>query len=202
MTLKAIIWDLGGVLVRTEDRSRRRQWEERLRLAPGELDRLVFQGEKGRAAALGKAQAQDIWRSLADQFSLSSVDQKTLEDDFWAGDRVDYELVNLTRSLRPSLKTGLLSNAWPDLRHAMQDVWHIVDAFDEIVISAEVGLTKPDPAIYQLMLQKLAIEPSQALFIDDFIENIEAADRLGMETIHFTSATETQARLEQLLDLP
>lgn len=201
MTLKAIIWDLGGVLVRTEDRSRRLQWEKRLDLAPGELDRLVFQGEQGRAAAFGKAQAQDIWRALADQFGLSPKDRKTIEDDFWAGDRVDYDLIELTRSLRPRQKTGLLSNAWPDLRHALQNVWHIDDAFDEIVISAEVGLAKPDPAIYHLMLQRLALEPAQAIFIDDFIENIEAADQLGMETIHFTSVAETKDKLARLFDL-
>jgi putative hydrolase of the HAD superfamily len=199
MKIEAVIWDLGGVLVRTEDRSRRIHWEQKLKLEPGELDRLVFEGENGRKAAMGQAQAADIWRSLRNRFALSDEQQRLLEDDFWAGDRVDQDLIKLIRELRPRYKTGLLSNAWPDLRHAIEDLWGIADAFDEVVISAEVGMVKPDPGIYQLMLEQLGVDPAQGIFIDDFATNISAAKQLGMHTIHFTSATETQIRLKKLL---
>lgn len=199
MKIKAVIWDLGGVLVRTEDRSRRILWEQKLKLEPGELDRLVFEGENGRKAAMGQAQAADIWRSLRNRFALSDEQQRLLEKDFWAGDRVDQVLIKLIRELRPRYKTGLLSNAWPDLRHAIEDLWGIADAFDEVVISAEVGMVKPDPGIYQLILEQLGIDPPQGIFIDDFATNISAAKQLGMHTIHFTSSTETQIRLTKLL---
>ena len=66
MSIEAVIWDFGGVLVRTEDRSRRMAWEQKLQLKDGDLDRLVFEGEAGRAAATGKAQADDIWKALKD----------------------------------------------------------------------------------------------------------------------------------------
>jgi epoxide hydrolase-like predicted phosphatase len=200
MKLEAIIWDLGGVLVRTEDRSRRISWEQKLQLEPGALDRLVFEGEMGRKAALGKAQAADIWRSIGLRFELSEGDRQQLEQDFWHGDRVDQDLISLTRKSRPQLKTGLLSNAWPDLRHALEDLWGIADVFDNITISAEVGIAKPNPKIYQLMLDQLGVEPPQAVFIDDFIENIDAAEQLGLQTIHFSSSEETQSRLTHLLE--
>jgi len=199
MKIEAVIWDLGGVLVRTEDRGRRIWWEQKLQLEPGQLDRLVFQGEMGRKAALGKAQAADIWHALGTHFNLSETDRLQLEQDFWSGDHVDQELILLIRTLRPQLKTGLLSNAWPDLRHALEDLWKIDDAFDQIVISAEVGIAKPDPKIYQLMLSQLGIDPPQAVFIDDFLENIDAAKQLGLHTIHFMNAELTQSRLLDLL---
>lgn len=199
MKVEAVIWDLGGVLVRSEDRSKRIRWEKKLQLEPGELDKLVFEGETGRKAAMGQAQAADIWQSLRDRFALSNEDCSLLEQDFWAGDRVDQELISLIRELRPRFKTGLLSNAWPDLRHALEDLWEIADVFDKVVISAEVGLVKPDPRIYQLVLEQLGINPPQAIFIDDFAVNIKAAKQLGLHTIHFTSAADTQIRLKELL---
>jgi epoxide hydrolase-like predicted phosphatase len=197
--IKAVIWDLGGVLVRTEDRSAREQWEQRLGLEVGELDAMVFEGKVGRAAALGKAQADDIWRSLGQQLNLDKKELARLREDFWAGDRVDHQLIEKTRALRPHRKTALLSNAWPDLRRALEETWGIADVFDEIIISAEVGFAKPDPRIYQLMLERLTLEAGEVVFIDDFKHNIEAADQLGLNTIHFTNASEVFALLETLL---
>jgi putative hydrolase of the HAD superfamily len=201
MQIEAVIWDLGGVLVRTMDRSHRVEWEQKLQLESGELDRLVFEGDEGQAAALGKAQAADIWQSLRNQFDLSAEDRRLIEKDFWAGDRVDQELIALILELRKHYKTGLLSNAWPDLRYALEDVWEIADAFDEILISSELGLVKPDPRIYELALERLAVAPRQAVFIDDFIVNIDAARAVGLHTIRFTSSAETQARLKSLLEV-
>jgi putative hydrolase of the HAD superfamily len=201
MQIEAVIWDLGGVLVRTMDRSRRIKWEERLLLEKGELDRLVFKGSEGRAAALGNSNAAKIWLSLGERLKLSSEEIKILEDDFWAGDRVDQELITLIRDLRQQFKTCLLSNAWPDLRHALENVWQIADAFDEIVISAEIGLVKPDPKIYKFALERLEVSPQKAVFIDDFMVNIEAANALGLHTIHFVSSAKTQTQLKSLLAL-
>jgi FMN phosphatase YigB (HAD superfamily) len=200
MKIKAVIWDLGGVLVRTFDRSQREDWERKFDLEAGELDRLVFEGEIGRAAALGKAEATDIWQSLGERFQLSERDLLLLEQDFWAGDCVDETLISLTRGFRPTINTGLLSNGWSDLRYALEELWNIADAFDEIVISAEVGLAKPDPRIYQLILNRLDVKPQQAVFIDDFMTNVEAARALGFETIHFTSSDDVQSRLRSLLE--
>jgi epoxide hydrolase-like predicted phosphatase len=199
MKIKAVIWDLAGVLVRTMDRSRRVQWEERLRLKRGELDRLVFEGDAGRAAALGNADSTHIWLSLRERFKLSSEQIKQLSDDFWAGDRVDQDLISLIRELRHEFKIGLLSNAWPDLRNAIENVWEIADVFDDIVISAEIGLVKPDPKIYEYSLNRLDISPQEAIFIDDFAVNIKAAQTLGLHTIHFISSAETQSQLKELL---
>ena len=199
MDIQAVIWDLGGVLVRTEDRSRRLHWEQKLGLDPGRLDKLVFEGELGKAAAFGKAQAADIWQALALQFNLSYAERTELEGDFWAGDCVDQGLISLTRTFQSKIATGLLSNAWPDLRHALETLWAIADAFDEIVISAEVGLAKPDPRIYQLILGRFGLNPVQAVFIDDFVENIEAAKQVGMHAIHFTTSAEVQEKLSHLI---
>jgi putative hydrolase of the HAD superfamily len=120
--------------------------------------------------------------------------------EFWAGDVLDMHLVDYLRSLRPRYKTGLLSNAWDDLHGVLQHEWHIADAFDGIIISAEVGVAKPDPRIYRLALERLGVAPAEAVFVDDFLHNVEGAHTVGMHAIQFRSPEQTQTELEQLLN--
>ena len=66
-------------------------------------------------------------------------------------------------------------------------------------MSCEVSVCKPDPRIYELCLSRLGVEPGEALFIDDRVENIEAAAALGLQTVHFTGdhlLAEIRARIE------
>jgi putative hydrolase of the HAD superfamily len=93
----------------------------------------------------------------------------------------------------------LISNAWPEIRHDIENEWRIADAFNDLVISAEVGLAKPDPRIYHLALKGLGVRASQAIFVDDFIENLEAAAALGMHTVHFKNRAQAQQQVETLL---
>ena len=68
--------------------------------------------------------------------------------------------------------------------------------FDVTIFSAEVGLVKPDARIYRLTLEKLGVEPEEAVFVDDFIENVEGAQAVGMKAIHFKSSQQAQQALK------
>lgn len=190
---------MGGVILRTEDDSRRRQWEQRLGLAPNELTERVFEGDMSRRASVGKASAAQIWEEVAAEFQLTEDQRQQLESDFWRGDRVDRELLNYIRQLRPERRTALLSNAWPDVRHQIEERWRFADAFDQIVISAEVGLVKPDPRIYQLTLEQLGVPAAQAVFIDDFPMNVRGARAVGLEAILFRSPQQVRRELDARL---
>ena len=197
--IQAVIWDLGGVIVRTEDRTRRAAWEARLGLAPGELDQIVFAGEMGRQAAVGKAGADDVWTWVGERLGLDLEQRVELRRDFWRGEHLDLDLVRYIRGLRPNYRTGLISNAWPEIRKDIEVEWRIADAFDTLIISAEVGLAKPDPRIYRLALEGLEVEAAQAIFVDDFTENLEAASALGMHPVHFENRIQAQQEVESLL---
>ena len=62
-----------------------------------------------------------------------------------------------------------------------------LEHFRDIVVSGEVGMKKPDPRIFSLMLQRIGVEPADVVFIDDVADNVASADALGMRTVHFTS---------------
>jgi len=198
MSIKAVIFDLGGVLVRTEDRAPRDRLAKRFGLDGLALEKLVFEDQDKRAQ-LGLVSAEQHWLAICDQLGLPEAESWALQQGFWGGDYLDTGLVEMLRGLRGKFRTGLLSNAFSDLRHYLTDVWKIADAFDEIIISAEVGIAKPDPRIYALALERLGVDAGEAVFVDDFIENIQAAQAAGLRGIHFRSAQQARRELQALL---
>jgi len=197
--VRAVVWDLGGVILRTMDWSRRSAWEDRLGLPRMQLTRLVFESDASRRATLGQASDEDVWASVAAALSLDPPTAQQLRHDYFADDRVDARLMDFIRKLRSRVQVGMITNAWPGVRGYLEDVFRIADAFDPLIVSAEVGLAKPDPRIYQVMLERLGLEPAQAVFVDDFEDNVAGARWVGMQAVHFTSAPQAMAAVRALL---
>ncbi len=200
MNIRAVLWDFGGVLVRTEDASGRERLALKLGTTRHELENLVFSSDSSRQTQLGELSDWQHWQNVAAMLNLDPAELKPFQRDFWSGDRLDGQLIDLIRSLRPKYKTGLLSNNFPSLRKLLREHWKIEDAFDGIVISAEVGLLKPDPRIYHLALEQLGISPGEAVFVDDFRYNLAGAQAVGIHTIHFMNSQQAQMDLNLLLD--
>jgi len=198
-TIKAILWDMGGVLLQTRDWQRRQNWEKRLNLEKMELNHLVFGGKTSRLASIGKATEDQVWEEVQHKLNLSDKTLTELRADFFVEDKMDPDLLNFIRLKRQTYKIGIISNAWPGVRELLTDKWKIADLFDDIVISAELGIVKPDPRIYQIALQNLQLQPEQAVFVDDIIENVTAAQDLGMKAVHFRQTTPALEELEVIL---
>jgi epoxide hydrolase-like predicted phosphatase len=199
MAIKAVIWDLGGVLLRTEDYSSRQALADRMGKSRDDLENLVFNGDSGDRAQLGEISAAEHWENIRRILGLDQTGIDEFERQFWEGDRLDVELVDMIRSLRGRYKTGLLSNAFSDLRQVVTSMLNISDAFDEMFISSELHLMKPDPRIYQLALQRLEVAAQEAVFIDDLRWNVEGARSQGMQAIHFRQRSQALGELERLL---
>ena len=88
MVLKAIIFDICGVLLRTEDNSFRRRWDERLGLNPGDTEEIVFNSEMGQKAQRGEISDQDLWLWIGNRLELGSQ-LAAFRTVFWAGDVLD-----------------------------------------------------------------------------------------------------------------
>lgn len=197
--LKAVIFDVGGVLIRTSSRAGREKWAARLGMDAWEFETFVFSGESGYQAQLGQKTTAAHWHWLGDHFKLDKASLANMRHDFFAGDIMNESLVTYIKRLRQAgYRTGLLSNFMDEARRVWTEVYPFIDQFDGIVISAEVGLVKPDPQIYHLAAANVGVDLTEALFIDDFIENIEAAKQLGMQTIHYTDPPAAQQQLVEL----
>jgi HAD superfamily hydrolase (TIGR01509 family) len=121
-------------------------------------------------------------------------EMQSIRDEFFAGDIVDHVLLDFLRSLRGKYKTGLISNAFDDLRPFIARE-KIDEVFDHMIISAEVGASKPNPKIFHIALDQLQVQADEAVFVDDFYENIEGCENLGIKGIHFK---DPESALQQL----
>jgi putative hydrolase of the HAD superfamily len=107
--------------------------------------------------------------------------------------------VDYIRGLRTRYKTGLISNTLSDVRPTIENHWRLADAFDAIILSAEVGLMKPDPRIFHAALKALNVQSAEAIFVDDFVQNVEGARAIGMVAVQFRSPEQIRLELEHLL---
>lgn len=201
MSIRAIVFDIGGVILRTDDRSSRQALEKYYGLVPGELDQIVFDSPAARASTIGKKNEDAIWQDVAKRLSLTAEVIKKFKEGFWAGDRIDQTLISFLKDRRPEYITALLSNAWKNARATLASKYGITEGatVDHILISSELGVAKPDPEIYKILSETVNCEFSEILFVDDFIENINSARNLGIHSIHYKIGMNLVNKIESYL---
>lgn len=199
--ITAIVFDVGGVIVRTKDTSKRRALEQKHGLPKNSVEKLVFHSKLAQESTIGKVDPQEIWQDIANKLDLNQKERQNFIQDFWAGDQLDWDLINYLKECRPKYKTALLSNAWKDARQALAEQYNIIEGqtVDQIIISSEQGVAKPDEKIYGILREKLNCDFQQILFIDDFVENIQAANDLGIQTIHYQPEMDLINKIKSIL---
>jgi epoxide hydrolase-like predicted phosphatase len=192
------LFDLGGVLLRTEFQAPRQQLAERLGMEYDDLVKIVFDSDSGIRATIGEISSEEHWNSVMKRLKRPASELAAIRAEFFAGDILDRTLLAYLRSLRGKYKTGLISNAWGDLReYIVREKFD--DAFDKMIISAEVGAAKPEPKIFQIALEQLGVKPNEAVFVDDFMINIEGCEKVGIKGIHFKDSESILRQLKKLL---
>ena len=150
--------------------------------------------------------AQTYWQTVAREEGLVlSGEQiaKLVELDIRGWARLNPITVKWAEQLqRAGLRVGLLSNMPSDLSRYLVAHGGWVSFFHHLTFSGEVGMVKPDPAIYHACLAALAVAPEEALFLDDLAHNIEAASKLGIHGVLFDTIERTTARVAERFDLP
>ncbi len=197
--IKAVIFDIGGVLLHTLDRSALCRWEARVGLSMDSLRREVFSSPASWRASIGLATEADVWLEFACLFRLTADEVRMVADDLFAGEAVDQEVAMYVRSLRPRYKTALLSNAWPEARQSLCERRGLGDLTDTLILSAEERLMKPDTRIYELAADRLGVAPEETLFVDDYMPNVEGARDAGLRAVHYTTREATLSALSSLL---
>jgi epoxide hydrolase-like predicted phosphatase len=198
--VKALIFDFGGVLMRTMSPEPRERLAAQFGLSRQQLESLVFDSEESQLEQIGRMPPDGRWRRLAQALGLKSAEEvEAFQAEFFSADALDGELIAYLRRMRGSYKTALLSNAWANLEEWLHTRLHIDDCFDVIVVSALVHMMKPDPAIYHYTLSQLQVAPQEAVFVDDSRPNVEAAAALGIHAIQFTTRGAVLQQLDMLL---
>jgi epoxide hydrolase-like predicted phosphatase len=198
--IKAFIFDFGGVLARTEDYTPRHTWDERLGLPTGSVERAVHHSDIWIQAQLGRITPRAYWNGVAELLYMRKEDIDELRRDYFSGDRLNYRLVALIRDLRAKgYPVALLSNESLQLESRLRE-YGIHDLFDHVLISALIGMMKPDPTVYRVALQSVRAAPHEAVFVDDSLVNVRGAQPLGIHTILFRPELDLKAEFTKLID--
>jgi epoxide hydrolase-like predicted phosphatase len=130
---------------------------------------------------------------------LGVAETEGLIERMFAAVGPDEDVIAAVRSARDAgIRTGLISNSWGT---SIYDPDALEGMFDEIVISGDVGLHKPQPEIYQLAADRLGVAPEECVFVDDLRENVRGAEEVGMTAVLHRDTAVTVARLEELFGL-
>ena len=148
-----------------------------------------------RELETGRMEEHEFEGRFAERLGLE--DAADLIDSMFRGMKPSEPMVAAVRGARESgIRTGLVSNSWSTTHY---DRALLAELFDAVVISAEVGLHKPEPEIYLLASKRLGVEPQQCVFIDDLRENCAGAEAVGMTAVLHRDVATSVARLEKLL---
>lgn len=129
---------------------------------------------------------------------ITHVPARALEEEFWTHVKVNYDTIALIESLRHKYRVALLTNAIVPFVRQIMAKHDLAQLFDTIMVSSEEHMAKPDPAFFQLLLDKMQVVPKDAFFIDDNPTNIEGARNAGIAGIVFTSASQVTKDLSEL----
>jgi putative hydrolase of the HAD superfamily len=203
MTIEAVIWDFGGVLTTSPFAAFAR-----------------FEAERGLPAdIIRRTNAANPFENAWAKFERAEVDLETFDQLFAAeslllgaevrgrdvlpllfGD-LRPEMVEALRRVKASFKTGCITNNLP--ANAMGStggrwlyVAEVMALFDHVIESAKIGLRKPDPRIYRMMVDALGVDAAACVYLDDLGVNLKPARQMGMTTIKVVDAAQSIAELE------
>lgn len=189
MAIKALVFDNFGVLMDVVYGSLRHVLpvEARARLLS-----ILDEADNGRISADDELK-QIV--ELLNGYNLDGAEQVAKAIQF--SEKND-ELLNFILEKRGQYKTAMLSNVsaviWNYYTPEQMDKY-----FDRVVLSYQEAIAKPDPRIYQLVCERLEVEPSECVFADDNEVNVDAANKIGMHGIVFTNNSDYFAKLEEIL---
>jgi len=199
MQVRAVVFDIGGVLEDTPATGVVEKWEAALRLRPGELNERL--GGVWRAGEIGAISEAEVRASIAVRLRLDDAQAEAFMHDIWTEylGTLNTELASYFGGLRPRYRTALLSNSFVGAREREQERYGFGDITDLIVYSHEVGMAKPDPRIYRLTCERLGVRPKQAVFLDDQADFVDGALETGMRAILYEDNDQAFGDLEAAL---
>jgi glucose-1-phosphatase len=195
--IDAVIFDLGNVLVKVDEAFGLKRLGARVKKPPEEVEAYFRRTPYTVELAMGKMTKRGFFHMVARDLAFDGTYDEFA--DIWSTIFSPIEpMIALAEGLREKLPRLLLSNT--NIIH-MEHIYRqfpFVSEFDQQILSYEVGLLKPDSAIYRHTLVVSGLNPARTLFIDDLRVNVDAARAMGIRGLHFEDAGQVKAELEKL----
>ena len=197
MALRAVVFDYGMVLSGPPQTTAREELQRISGLSHEELERLYWIDrhayDRGNLTGLG------FWKKLVADAGLNlsedEIDQlNTWDAQMWS--TANPETLAWHKQLKEhGLQTAILSNMGDSVLENIQSKFAWISDFDVLIWSFQHNMIKPQPEIYHLLLERLGMAPEETVFLDDKIENIEAARQLGIHGLQFSTVDQLRKDL-------
>jgi putative hydrolase of the HAD superfamily len=194
----AILLDMGGVLDRGGSGTARQEWERKLGLEHGGLQR-VFSKAIGPGWEGGRSMEQICW-TLRAELGLDHAALWNLRVALMADGTLDETLLELLAARSSTTAAAVVSNNGADIRQVWEAAFDINTVVDLLVISGEERVAKPSADIYRIACGRLGVPPQRCVFVDDTEEHVAAASELGMRAIQHSAERPAYAAIELAVD--
>lgn len=194
--IRAVVFDLGSVLEVIDDSVFPAPFERRHGLTEGAL--LAVAASLPGNPGIGELTEEQMRQHWQRELGLDDAQVQELVADYWRWyvGTVDEQLLDWFAAQRPRRRTAILSNSGPGARE--HEPW-VEEVADVVVYSHEVGLAKPDPAVFELTTRLLDVDPAEVVFLDDVPGHVEAARRAGWHAVVHVDTPTSVAALERLI---
>jgi HAD superfamily hydrolase (TIGR01509 family) len=175
-------------------------WRARLGMSEADYEAALARVDPDSASRVGGLSEAELAARYAAALGLSAAQTAEFMADMWdwyCGE-LDTDLVRFAASLRPSFRTGILSNSVDGARREEQARYQFEQLVDIIVYSHEAGVAKPDPRAFRLLCDGLGVQPDELVFLDDVPGHIDVACALGIHGIVHVSTPDSIAAVEAL----
>ena len=198
MTIKAVIFDLGGVIIQWKDRF---VYKKAAKIAGVPVEKLIKAADAELAAfCAGSINETEFWRRVltktgSNNHVLLKLDRLWFRE-YSRHSKLNLKLIAIARKLRRKYRLALLSNLAPvhDVINIRRKYYRF---FHTKILSYKVRLAKPDVRIYKLAARRLRLQPKECVFVDDKLRNVKGARRAGMKSIHYRSITQLRRDLRK-----
>jgi putative hydrolase of the HAD superfamily len=194
----AVIFDLDGVIRHWND-DQLDEVEAAFGLPARTILDVAFSPDLGPAAVTGRLTYREWMDAIRERVLAAHGDGVSGALDEWEANvgLVDTDMVQVLRAVRPQATVALLSNGTTRLRRDL----HVLDLLDELDVvfnTAELGIAKPDPAVFRLVCAQLDVDPAEAVFVDDLAENVDGARAAGLRGHQHVDPTGTATFLRDV----
>ncbi len=199
MAIRAVVFDIGGVLEFTPRTGWVEKWETHLHLKPGELhERLTDVWRDGR---IGTISEEEVEKSIGEIMDMDQGQVEALMADLWEEylGELNVELAAYFASLRPRYQTAILTNSFAGARDKEQERYNFAEICDLLIYSHEEGIAKPERRIFERTCERLGVRPAEIVFLDDVESNVAAAREFGIHAILFRETTQAIADIQACL---
>lgn len=183
MVIKAVLFDIGGVVLKDKLESVYCKIAKKLNVSENEFSELLRAHKEHLLK--GKMSVYDASKLVKEYFKIDYDVVSVWESSYLEVMKINSEIVALVHNLKSNYVVGAISNTM-DVHSAINKNRKLYDLFNPMIISCDIGLMKPEKEIFEETLKKLNLKSEECIFIDDRIEHLEIPNSMSFKTIHYT----------------